>query len=332
MQALPLTTAVLTAFTALVALTACPAPVVREPSPPSPPVPPPYTFASKPLCAGEYAGTPVELGHLGDARLIEVSGVVPSPTTPDVLWVHNDSGDEPVIFALHADGRLRGIVRLPVAVSDVEDIAAATCTDGSGPCLFLADTGNNVGDRTDTAIIIIKEPLPEKDGSFAGDAVVVERLALADRGLPATIDIEAVAVVPAGDTILLIEKIDADSARVFALRAPFADADAVVIGTLRTESPAGIRLARMITAATIHPGGTALLVRTYTGVFESRFADVDALVALGDIAMTTVTFGPFTEPQGEAIAYSEDGLGIITISEAKDRLATAVPINLLECR
>jgi len=303
--------------------------------PPTPPAPPPYVFPSAPLCDGTYAGTPTVLGQLGDARLIEISGVVPSTTTPDLLWVHNDSGDDAAIYAIHRDGRPRGRVRLPVPVDDVEDIAIATCPDKSGPCLFLADTGNNAGDRTDTAIYIFAEPVPGDDGTFADDAVVgaVQRIdASAAAGMPAGIDIEAIAVMPDGETVLLIEKIDADVARIFALTAPLSSAVATEVGSLRTESPAGVRLARMVTGASIHPSGLALLVRTYTGIFESRFATIEATAGPGALTMTTVTFGPFSEPQGEAVSYDEDGAGIISISEAKGGAAADIGVNLLECQ
>lgn len=298
------------------------------------PEPEPYIFPSSPLCTGTYAGTPTVLGQLGDARLIEVSGVVPSPTTPDLLWVHNDSGDDAAIYAIHRDGRPRGRVRLAVEVDDVEDIAIATCPDNSGPCLFLADTGNNVGDRADTAVLVFAEPVPRADGTFADDAVVgaVQRIdASATAGLPAGIDIEAMAVLPDGQTVLLIEKIDADVARVFALTAPLSTSVATEVGSVRTESPAGVRNARMVTGAAVHPSGLALLVRTYTGIFESRFATVDDTAAPGAVSMTTVTFGPFSEPQGEAVSYDEDGAGIISISEAGGGAAADIGVNLLEC-
>lgn len=306
------------------------------PSPPPPPTEPPaYAFPSSPLCTGTYAGTPTVLGQLGDARLIEISGVVPSPTTPDLLWVHNDSGDDAAIYAIHRDGRLRGRLRLPVAVDDVEDIDIATCPDKSGPCIYLADTGNNAGDRTDTAIFIFAEPLPRPDGTFAEDAVVnaVQRIdASATAGLPAGIDIEAMAVLPDGETVLLIEKVDADLARIFALTAPLSSSVASEVGSVRTESPSGVRNARMVTAAVVHPGGLALLVRTYTGIFESRFATADDTAAPGDLTTTTVTFGPFSEPQGEAVSYDQDGAGILSISEANGGAAADIAVNLLACQ
>jgi hypothetical protein len=302
----------------------------------APPEPLPYTLPERPRCEGAQAGLPTVLGQLGDPRLVEVSGVVPSPTTPDLLWVHNDSGDDAAIYAIHRDGRPRGRVRVPVALDDLEDIAVASCPDRSGPCLYLADTGNNSGDRSDATVVVIAEPVPDADGQFKLDAtaVVVGSVdASRGAGLPAGIDIEAMVVAPDGSALYVFEKVDAERARVFGRRGPLlADGAFDVVGTVRTESPAGVQFARMITGADLHPTGTALVVRTYTGVFETRFADVSAMLSLGDVALDTVTFGPFSEGQGEAIAYDDAGTGIITISEAKQAPAADVAVNLLACQ
>lgn len=299
--------------------------------------PPPYTLPTRPRCEGPFAGLPTELGRLGDARLIEVSGVVPSPTTTDLLWVHNDSFDAPTdaaITALHRDGRLRGRVALPFAVQDLEDIGVASCPDRTGPCLYLADTGNNTGERTDTAIFIVKEPIPDDSGVFVDGttATLVARIDTATSGLPAGLDIEALAVFPDASALLLFEKVDAATARVFAKRGPLDAAGPFEqVGTIATESPS-IQFGRMITGADLHPSGTALVVRTYTGIFEHRVDVVTDFLALGDVRLTTVTFGPFSEPQGEAVTYDESGAGIVTISEAKDKTAAEVAVNLFACQ
>jgi len=317
-------------WTALLALAACPAPTTT-----SPPPPPPYRLPSRPLCESAWAGVPEVRGQLGDARLIEVSGVVPSPTTPDLLWVHNDSGDDAALYGIGSDGRPRGRVALPFAVQDLEDIAVASCPDRLGPCLYLADTGNNAGDRSDAAVFIVREPVPTGD-AFTDDATatLVARVdASAAAGLPAGLDVEALVVFPDAAAMLLFEKVDGPSARVFARRGPFGEADDdgtfTAVGSISTESPS-IQFGRMITGADLHPSGRALLVRTYTGIFEHRTDDAAALLSLGDVRLTTVTFGPFSEAQGEAIAFDADG-HIVTISEARDGAAAEVPVNVLVC-
>src|SRR5262245_60161114 len=83
------------------------------------------------------------LEHLGklDARAIpEGSGIVKSRRFPDVYWVHNDSGNPPVLFALRPNGQIIQRFRIAALNIDWEDITA----DDDGH-LYLGDIGNNNG-------------------------------------------------------------------------------------------------------------------------------------------------------------------------------------------
>src|SRR5262245_44719285 len=72
--------------------------------------------------------------------VVESSGLAISRRTPGVLWTHNDSGSDAVLFAIDKDGRLLGRVRVPVRTRDWEDVSAARCP--SGDCLYIADIGD----------------------------------------------------------------------------------------------------------------------------------------------------------------------------------------------
>jgi hypothetical protein len=73
-----------------------------------------------------------------------------------MLWSHNDSGNDQVLFALAPDGTLRGRVRVPVTMSDWEDVSAGPCP--SGDCLYLADIGDNQARRRQIVIYRVSEP------------------------------------------------------------------------------------------------------------------------------------------------------------------------------
>src|SRR3712207_9440411 len=56
-----------------------------------------------------------------------------------LFWTHNDSGRDPVIFAVDAGGRLQGRFRVMGARNrDWEDAAMGPCA-GGGDCLYLVD-------------------------------------------------------------------------------------------------------------------------------------------------------------------------------------------------
>ncbi|MFQ5627164.1 MAG: hypothetical protein ACE5I1_00270 [bacterium] len=110
---------------------------------------------------------PVQLNAIGRivfSPINETSGLVRSRLWPDVLWTHNDSGDEARIFPISMDGSIlkpewmkkyQGI-QIPNAVNvDWEDIT----TDDVGN-LIIADVGNNTNARRDLTIYFVAEPYP----------------------------------------------------------------------------------------------------------------------------------------------------------------------------
>jgi hypothetical protein len=70
----------------------------------------------------------VDTAELLAPRLIESSGVTPSTRRPGVLWTHNDSGDEPRLYATDSAGDDLGSILVVGARNvDWEDL-------GGGPC------------------------------------------------------------------------------------------------------------------------------------------------------------------------------------------------------
>jgi hypothetical protein len=90
--------------------------------------------------------------------LPEASGVAASRRMPGVFWAHNDSGGA-VIFVLDQQGAVKGRVRVTGAnVDDWEDIAVGPCPQGS--CVYLADIGDNNGNRKSITLYRVAEPAP----------------------------------------------------------------------------------------------------------------------------------------------------------------------------
>ena len=122
---------------------------------------------------GEYLR---DAGTMTHPPLGEVSGIVRSATYPDIWWVHNDSGDEPRLYATDGKGKIvmpgwrvgafyvdepedgkepwPGIRLLNSVNQDWEDIALH---DGK---LYVADVGNNGNAKRDLGFYIVNEPNP----------------------------------------------------------------------------------------------------------------------------------------------------------------------------
>lgn len=103
-------------------------------------------------CGGQPAVKPVTVCQL-PAEISESSGLWVEAT--DRFWTHNDSGDDPVLYAFDSSGLLVHQLFLPSATNvDWEDLAF----DYAGR-MFIGDFGNNSQQRTDLKIHIVPWPL-----------------------------------------------------------------------------------------------------------------------------------------------------------------------------
>jgi hypothetical protein len=151
------------------------------------------------------------LEHLGrfDAQAIpEASGIVQSRRFPGIFWVHNDSGNPPLLFAVRSDGRIVRRFRLAVPNLDWEDITI----DDQGH-LYLGDIGNNGGVLRVRVIYRIDEPDPSStaDRPLSASATVFYTLPRSNR-----FDAEGL-VYDRGTAIVVAKYFDRREAELFAV-------------------------------------------------------------------------------------------------------------------
>lgn len=306
-----------------------PLPLDMAPSELDPPDMDPDAGPPARACRSGYAANEA-VGHLMGAELAEVSGIAFSATRPGVMWMHTDSGGEPLLYAVDTAGNLRGELTLRVDNIDWEDLASARCPDDSGPCLWVADVGDNFRGRDDAVVYAVPEP-----AALGGEAARIWRYPISYPNGP--VDVEALAVAPDGSGFWLFEKVDGPIARVFAHPGPLTSGVAAELREVtRINSPGlAIENGRSITAADLHPDGTRLLLRVYTGSYEYIFADgagpAEGIADLPFVQPRTVSLGPLAEPQGEAITYDPNGLDVWSVSEDPAREG-GQPLHRYRCR
>jgi hypothetical protein len=101
---------------------------------------------------------PLNVGRL-PSEVREASGLAASRRDAHLLWTHNDSGGQPVLYAVEPNGTRRGTVRLAgVKNIDWEDLASFELYGRAW--LLVADTGDNTATRSNTVLHIIAEPDP----------------------------------------------------------------------------------------------------------------------------------------------------------------------------
>lgn len=266
-------------------------------------------------------------GRIADATMSELSGIATSRRHPGVFWVHNDSGHKARVYAMDQTGKRLASWKLK-KVSDVdwEDVAVGPCAaDKPGSaCVYLADTGDNRGDRQDIVILRWPEPLtmpqPGEDETLKVRGEVEQFHVKLPTGPE---DVEAMAVLPDARVILWSKRSDGTS-HVF--RVTPGQPTAESLGTLRLDvgvdaGDAGRKgEALRVTAADLHPDGKHLVLRTYGRL---QVADVGALLAgpaeaaaSGWAGVRWTQWPVPDEPQGEAAAWGPDG-SVWTVSDGQ---------------
>lgn len=235
--------------------------------------------------------------------LNEISGLVVSRRDPDLLWVHEDSGSEAMLWALGRDGRVRGRVALEnVTAIDWEDIALGPC--GDVDCLWIGDIGDNAASRDHAIIYRVQEP----DVLGGDQSVTAEPWPFRYPGGPQ--DAEAL-IFFAGSPVVLTKQPGQRSTAFAVPGRPHELVDAVLIGELDLQtSPVEVSLG--LTGADSW-GDHSLLLRGYFDLGQWPLTDGLASFATED--GRAVPFVP--EPQGEAVAWDPHARGVWTISEAK---------------
>jgi hypothetical protein len=251
-----------------------------------------------------------------DARAIpEASGIVRSRRHPGIFWVHNDSGNAPLLFAVRGDGRIVRRFRLAIPNLDWEDIAV----DDRGH-LYLGDIGNNTGLLRVRTIYQLDEPdptIPE-----GGDR---------DRPLPATravnyapppsnrFDAEGL-VIDRGTAVLIAKYRDGREAELFAV--PI-DPEPAAGAPGTAPAPIPVRpigklpgFTEPATGADLSGDGTRLAVCSYrvTRIYH-RKGQSDAWEELAEVRYAQLPIEGIAWDGGDLILAAEEARGLYRLRE-----------------
>lgn len=264
-----------------------------------------------PAAAEAFAfGEARSLCQLDAVEVHESSGLAASRVADDRLWTHNDSGDEPRLFAFDPRGVTRAFDVTGAEADDWEDVASFE-RDGKG-WLVVGDTGDNKSKRKHVTLYLVEEPraLPPKEIERAS-LPVARRLQV--RYPDGAHDCEGVAVDPLAGQVLLVTKVRATDVRPAVYAVPLAalleggQAEARKLVDL----PAPVPL--LTTAMDVSPDGLRLVVLSYGDAYGwSRTKDEGWEAAL---ARAPVRIGMPRRGQGEALCFGRDGRALLLTSE-----------------
>lgn len=234
-----------------------------------------------------------------------------------MLWLHNDAGDAPRLFAVGLAGNLLAEVGVPGAkAEDWEDIAVGPGAQPGQSYLYIADIGDNDGVRDRVRVYRAAEPAidPGKPGSSASlDPIETFEFRYPDGPR----DAETLMVDPLGGDLLVVSKESDGKSKLYRAKAPL-QAGAVVELVKAGKLEFGKALLPgdpLATAGDISADGLHFAIRTRDHAFEWTRLPSESVPQALFAAPCVLPLR--SEDQGEAIAYAADGSGFYTVSEGK---------------
>lgn len=270
--------------------------------------------------------------------LVENSGVAMSGEQPGVLFTINDSGNEPVLFALDTTGADRGAWRISNAPNvDWEALSAGPCSTPGPPadsarrtsrCLYIGDVGDNDANRDSVHIYQLAEPRAQGAGFI--DTLRARRLTFRYEDEPH--DVEAMYVTADGTVHLVTKRalrawhLKLRPSLVFRIPASAWKSDEPVVAKLADSLPIvpGSALQRTITDASISADGLLLAARTYRQVYIMAVDPVTH--AVSQAPPKTCNVFSLEERQGEGLAWFGSTRLLLLTSEGQNE-----PMHLISC-
>lgn len=240
--------------------------------------------------------------------LPEVSGIALSAQHPDTLWMTNDSGGGPYLYALDTtDCSIRATLRLlDTPARDHEALAIGRDAQGRD-VIWVGDLGDNRDSWPYARIHKVVEPAKLRDADVP---VTTYRFSYPE----GPVNAEALMADPERERLWVISKQDGVGA-MFTLPSPMSDAPTPMQATRVGDARA------LVTDAAMAPNGKRFVVRDYLSaeVFSGK-----------PPGAAQARFGLPLQPQGEAVTWTADGRSLLIASERSGQLTRVdVPATAL---
>lgn len=258
-------------------------------------------------------------GKIKSADITESSGLAASRCQENVLWTHNDSGDDAYIFALDQSGNNLGAWKIANAENiDWEDIASFK--DKAGKCfIYIGEIGDNKLRRREHAVIRVAEPTvsvstktSSKKNSLNINAFEVARFVYPDFDQ----DAETLMVEPRSGDIYVVTKRVSGPAGVYRIKPNFGNTE-----TQRAEKMPEISVPAIpngfVTGGDISPDGKRMVICDYAQAYEWTLPEnVTQFDEIWKQTPSSIDLGK--RNGGESVCYSASGSSIFATSEGRN--------------
>ncbi|GAA0891855.1 hypothetical protein GCM10009122_15340 [Fulvivirga kasyanovii] len=245
-------------------------------------------------------------GEVENPLINEASGLAESLSNANMLWTHNDSGNDPFIFLIDEHGADRGTYELKGVVNrDWEDISSGPGPEEGKNYLYIAEMGDNYAVHEFKYIYRFIEPV-------AGQSRIIDNFeTIAFQYPDGRRDAECLMVDPLSKDLYIISKRE-DQVGIYRARYPQSTEEVNILEKLGTIPY------HNIVGGDISSDGGDILLKTYDQIlYWPRPEGITVHEALQQEPLLI----PYTpEPQGESIAWKKDESGFFTLSEERDSI------------
>jgi hypothetical protein len=247
---------------------------------------------------------PKKLAMLKGKKMKEVSGIAASTGNPGFLWGHNDSGNDPEVFLFDKSLNVKLTVLLKgVENRDWEDMAVGPGPDPKKKYVYIADIGDNDGNRRYKIVYRFEEPiLNEKTARLEIEDVDVLTFQLPDERK----DSETLLIDPLTKDLFIVSKRE-DPVWLYQIKSPAFNSDTVTAVKVQT-----LPVSRIV-GGDISADGKRVLLKDYEHVYYWKATNEKSIIELLSKKPFEVPYE--VEPQGEAIAWDPELKGFYTLSE-----------------
>jgi hypothetical protein len=270
-------------------------------------------------------------GELENNELKEASGLAGSVGNPDLLWTHNDGGDEARIFLIDEQAHLKATILLDTIKNrDWEDIAV-----GPGPIegktyVYVGDIGDNKASHKYKFIFRVEEPVA--DWSKTSDTTLVKVDMIKFQLPDGQRDSESLMIDPLTRDIYIISKRE-EKVNLYRLPYPQSTTKEVTAELAVTKlefnqfeekvfsQKDGEKLTNgyhsdyynQIVGCDMSKDGSELLIKSYSSVYYWKRKEQEGIAEM--ITRTPIRLPYLPEAQGEAITFDVRGAGYFTMNE-----------------
>jgi hypothetical protein len=249
---------------------------------------------------------PQALGELDNHQINEASGLVASTIHPSLLYTHNDSGGDPLIYILDTLGSYKGRIHLEgIRNRDWEDIAIGPGKEPNSSYIYVGDIGDNNSARQKIQLYRFPEP------SLLQEETKVQPEKFTLKYPDGARDAETLLVDPWSGDIFILTKRDTSNTL---YRAP---ADQLEKGEVLLEKVIKLPIT-MAVAGDISVDGKQIAIKNYWVIYYWEREEGESIPDALSRKPVQLPYKP--EPQGEAIGFSSNGNSFYTLSENRFRI------------